>query len=940
MAENPFAHLEENNPFKDLEPENPFAKLEQKPTFSDEFFESANKTVQAIGQVYPMLELGATAISGAVAMPVSGLVGLGAAGLSAVGVDVDPTKAIEKTQDVLTFQPVSDLGQHLVQSAFYPLEVLDEISTNIADKAFDSTMEVEPAIAPAVGTAVKTGIEALPAVAVPAMKKAKATVQGRPVKETFIEGVTGENVTQFLDADLDNVRVGNKSLNINFEKIDSPENVKAAIQEVGTIFEGQINDARRGVITNTQTKKLADQLGMTTDQLLKRRKGQAFNAEQAYAARTILVDSANELVELATKARGGAKEDMVKFMAHFERHKAIQEQVSGLTAEAGRALQQFQIQAKTDKAKLTALEDIIDASGGARNIDDLAKMVTELDSHQKLNKFNREVKVSDILMEAWINSLLSGPKTHAVNVTSNSLVALWTVPEQLVAAGMSRLRPGSEKIYLSETPARLYGMVEGGREGFLAASKTWLRGTPSDLVAKIETPKGYNVIPGLAGDIIRLPGRALLTEDEFFKTMGYYMELNSLAMRQATKEGLTGRARAERIVEIKRNPPEDISLAAIDAARYQTFTKPLGPMGKAIQQFTNSHPGWKLLVPFVRTPTNIIKFYGERSPLGLFSQEIRKDLKDPGPKGDIARARMAMGTVISTVVAKMASEGHITGGGPQEPSARAAYYAAGKQPYSIRLGDTYYSLSRLEPLGMIFGVSADFAEISGYATEAEADEIAAAITLSVTKNLTSKTWLKGFSDFVQASTDPGRYLEKFVHGYAGTLIPTGVAQLNQLNDPVLRRADTLIEKIKSRIPGYSKDLLPKRNIWGDPIILEGGLGPDLISPVYVSTEKRDRTTDEVIRLELSISPPRKKIGSVELDPRLHDELSVIQGKNLKRALDNIILSPNYSKMTDGVKQKVLETAIQTLRRTSEIQFFQRHPEILTEIQLEKIKALQ
>lgn len=889
------------------------------------------RTLSAYGKIYPVLEAAGTIATGMLATPIAGVAGIGAAVAEAFGADVHATDVIHDVQRRLTYKPYSDDGTYLLNSFMLPFEALDEFNQGIADRAFEATDS------PIVGAATKVAADLVPAVAgakgLQAITKPKSleVPAGKPAKpETFIEKASDEQISQFLDAELDNVKVGNKSININFDRIDSGDNVKAAISEVGSLFEGKISEARREVITNSQTIKLADQLGMTPEQLISRRKGQAFNAEEAFAARTMLVSSAEHLVSLAEKVKFGGKEDLVKFQEHFERHSAIQKQVSALTAEAGRALQQFRIKAKSDKAKVQALDEMITSHGGRGKIEDLAGMISELDSHQKINTLVREAKVSDYFLEAWINALLSGPQTHAVNMTSNGLVATWTIPEQLIASGLSKLRKGDEKVFAGEALQKLYGMVEGGREGLIAAKNTWLKGEPSDLMTKIETPKNYDVIPGIAGDIIRLPGRALLTEDEFFKTMGYTMELNARAFRQAKSEGLKGRKLAERVTELKRNPSEEIELAAIDAARYQTFTKPLGPTGQAVQSFSNAHPAFKLLMPFIRTPTNIIKFFGERSPLGLISKEVRKDLLDKGPKGDIARARMAMGTTVSSIVAKMAAEGLITGGGPQNPDARATKYATGWQPYSVKIGDTYHAYSRLEPLGMLFGTAADFAEISGYADQKEADEIAAAITLSVARNLTSKTWLKGVSDFIEATNDPQRYGEKFVQGYMGTLIPTGVAQLARNQDPVLRRTDDVLGKIKSRIPGYSKDLLPKRNVWGDPIVLEGGLGPDLISPVYVSRDKQDKTTDELVRLEVNMKKPGQKIGPVDLTPELHDELIVLTGKNTKKILDIFVKQDGYDPLPDGLKAEILSNLMSDAKKQSKLVFLSKHPELITQ----------
>src|SRR3546814_6640956 len=70
---------------------------------------------------------------------------------------------------------------------------------------------------------------------------------------------------------------------------------------------------------------------MTADDLLRRRQGQALNAEQALAARQLVSKSGNELVNLAKRVKGGSDEDLAAFRQAWVRHVAIQEQVSGMT---------------------------------------------------------------------------------------------------------------------------------------------------------------------------------------------------------------------------------------------------------------------------------------------------------------------------------------------------------------------------------------------------------------------------------------------------------------------------------------------------------------------------------------------------------------------------------------------------------------------------------
>lgn len=55
-----------------------------------------------------------------------------------------------------------------------------------------------------------------------------------------------------------------------------------------------------------------------------------------------------------------------------------------------------------------------------------------------------------------------------------------------------------------------------------------------------------------------MPTRAMIAEDAFFKGIIENSELNRLAYRQATKEGLKGQAFKDRIVDLLSSPTEQM----------------------------------------------------------------------------------------------------------------------------------------------------------------------------------------------------------------------------------------------------------------------------------------------------------------------------------------------------------------------------------------------
>lgn len=800
-----------------------------------------------------------------------------------------------------------------------------------------------------------------------------------------------KKVDQFLSTDISDLP--EKAININFARIESPDDIKKVITKTANIFMPEIQEARRGVRSMELTEKVADTMGLSVEQLLKRRKGEVFNAETAVAARKMLVSSAQRLNELAQKVslREASDIDKFAFQKQLSLHYAIQAEVSGMTTEAGRALQSFNIIAKESKGALKQIDETMrrlnnaafkdPATGKQMRPEDVADLILSIDSVEGISTFARQVRKAnsfDMITEAWINGLLSGPQTHAVNTMSNALVALWQVPERVLASSIGKVMPGKQEIKSAEALYQSFGLIEGFKDGLKAFTKNIITGDEPDQFTKMDLPRrraisaqNFNVESGsiaaraidLIGEGIRIPTRFLGAEDAFFKSVGYRMELNARAFRQASEEGLKGPAMAKRIKEIIADPPDDISLAAVDAANYQTFTRELGEGGQAGMKFLNKFPALRFVVPFVRTPANIIKFAGERTPLAFASKNVRAEIMAGGARRDLALAKISAGSMIMATMATLTAEGKITGGGPEDFNLKAIKRNTGWQPYSIKVGDKYYAYNRLEPMGMLFGIAADTAEIIGQVGEEEAGDLATAGAMAFVKNVTSKTWLRGVSEAISALDSPERYGQRFLQNYAKSLVPTGVAQIERISDPVLRERYSekgfwfeTYNSIKERVPGWSKTLPPRRNLWGEPIIPEGGLGPDIISPIYTSTVKESPIDEELIRLKAGIGKP-KKIQSIHgepiaLMPKEYDRILILMntiklpqtGKNLKNTLDHLVTKDlQYRSMNDDMKEDMIRDYILQAKSMAQEALYNESKELrslIDELQLQRMMSLQ
>lgn len=715
--------------------------------------------------------------------------------------------------------------------------------------------------------------------------------------------------------------LGGRAGNIALDKLETRGDIRRALTNTEAMF-GGFDAARRGKISHEETAALADDLGMRADDLLARRQGQALNAEQALAARRILAKSGDELVALASKAKGGSDADLAAFQRAMVRHAAIQEQVTGATAEAGRALSQFKVAARSKDHHEAIMRALIDGAGGRDSLEETAARIIELQKVPgALNKFALDaVKPTwrDKAVELYYNSLLSSPATHAVNILSNALTSALQLPEQMTAVALGAFRAGSvDRVMASEIGPRAVGLMQGAMEGLRAARLTFKTGKVPDHVSKVEAAM-QEAIPGKLGHVLRTPTRALSAEDEFFKAIARRSELAALAVRKANAEGLRGEAKIKRIAELNANPDAAMMERALDYARYLTFQRPVGPVAGAVLQATRSMPWLKLIAPFVRTPTNILKFATERSPLAPLLKEVRADFKAGGAKRDVAIARMTLGSGLGLVVTELARDGKITGKGPADDNARKALMADGWQPYSIKIGDRYYSYQRLDPLATTLGVAADYVDLQSAMTDAQREKIGSLVAASIVSNLSDKTWLSGLSDAVSAIHDPMRFGPQFVNRMVGSVtVPAGMGQLARTLDETPREAKTPLETIRSRIPGLSQGLRPRLDGWGRPVIKEGGAGPDIMSPVYVSTRRMEPINKEALRLNLKLSDPARTLADGN---RLeNDEFHAYKmeaGKLLLEKFEPLIASPQWQAMSRGAQVRKFETLRKEARRSA------------------------
>jgi len=757
--------------------------------------------------------------------------------------------------------------------------------------------------------------------------------------------------------------------NINLTKINEPDEIKNVINKIAT-DNNSFLDARRNVVKfgskGENLEALARDLGLSDATLFKRKVGQAFNSEQAYAARILFDEAISEAYDLAKIAKdvNASQVDLINFQVAMARAAAIQEQIAGITAEAGRALRSFResvgpASGKNPKERDKLIKEFVALKGGDDVIKDIANKMSLLDDPAALAKFTRDQykpTFLDYIQEFWINALLSSPSTHIVNTLSNTLVAGLTPIEYITAAAIGKVRGGENIVTFGEAGARVLGTLYGTIDGLRAAGRAIVTGEAVDPLTKLELNR-QETIPGILGRIVRLPGTALVAEDAFFKSIGYRQELWGRAFRQSQKEK-KGLARA---YEIMRNPEElapDVHIDAIDAGRYQTFTNPLGTGGQAFQKIVQRYPALRFITPFIRTPVNIVNYAFERTPAGLLGERYKRAIQQGGEVADLQRAKLAVGAAIGSSVLYYANSGLITGRGPTDSREKSILMETGWQPYSLRIGDKYYSYNRFEPVGILFGITADMSDIGKYVDRqltaeenVELGKLMSMLAASFSENITNKTFLTGLSDTIEMINDPDRYGEATIQRFVSSFVPTFTYYERKADDPVIRDVQTFGDSFVNRFPEIvgttgartSVDLPSKRNVFGEIRTFTPTFDPlgGRYSPVRVSTVTDDVVFNEFVNLGYTPPFPKRTIGNVKLTPQQYETLLANQQiLQTKQIIARLVTSPGYNRLTTSAKQDAIAKIFRTNQEKARQMLQGQYPEIVQKEIQETIEAIQ
>jgi ribulose bisphosphate carboxylase small subunit len=830
---------------------------------------------------------------------------------------------------------------------------------------------------------------------------------------------------------------------LNTKSFLNSAEVLKTIDDVSERFDDVTKDyLENDVLKNQTAEELATLLSRNKEEVLKALPKEAAAAKNAtvrmLASKQVLQELAFTLKETSeqyvkkfgrdTKAwTKQAKED-VALQSEIIRKTviALKDQIRG----AARTTQAGRIKVARSEGKVLDIEKMVDIIQNFRgDSTTIANLIKDAPLEEVINSVakTRYQRTIEAFNSLYINSLLSGVFTQAINMKSGIYEAFIRPLEQ-IGGGLARADVRSIRLGFAQYQGMMMSFGDTIKATGLALKQgdailDPLARTQDNLEivgGKAVRPisganLGFDGAAGTAidwiGNVIELPSRLLMTGDELLKQMNYRGRLFTNALDNTMERGLSisskeGKENIKRIFDegfdkngSANTKDNSINTKTLDYAREATYTNSLKggsylDWGSKIQTFLNNSPEFRFMAPFIRTPTNLWRHFGNRIPgFGLLTKQNR-NLWNSGDRRARAEVigRQFMGMAYAGYGLHLATEDiadkdgklypKITGNGPSNFQVKKTWLSMGWQPYSIAQKNedgsiTYKQYNRMDPRFYILGIVADLKENLININDQQKEDIFSSAALTVFRNASNKTYLRGLSDAMELIANPTENsFSKFFGGVVGNAIPYASLR-NQgipgILDPETESYETrgFLDRIIARSGLGEKYLEPRRDILtGEPIEKTPSslyLNPDGVAsfsfwfqgPSLVGRKidvKNNPVAFEIARLRVPLGEPQKiKYKTVDLteykkgDQSAYDYMMEnigkvkIEGKTLTEYLQKTFDSNNYQSLqegnteNDGGKEVYIKKIFKGFKDKAYYEMLKEYPEVKDAIEAAQIK---
>jgi hypothetical protein len=701
---------------------------------------------------------------------------------------------------------------------------------------------------------------------------------------------------------------------INFNRMQTEDDVKQVIALIADKYAPVIK-AEIGVHRDEAIKALATRTGMTTEQLLT--KTGPLSDSEVLASRMLLDTAAKTIRDLAYKAAqpGSSVADQWNFRVMEGQFLAITKHVLKSRAESARSLRAWGIPVGSGDDYLETARKLMAQNSrlpyGGDNVGQVNRKMAEytytlLATNEgaypefvKRTAGTYGALTLDMARESFQMSYLWGLRTHVRNMLGNTAMLATQIADNYTAAKIGnllgtayddRIDPREAIAMLHATVTHIHtaaahagrSVVKGGGAANLMGGTSQMEwgGTHAPKISSQHVSATLGHTPQQAeefansafgrfldyalGPTIRGPGYALQLGDEFFKSLGFEAHLSAGLTREVYgKQGLKGAEALQKMAQLYADRPKEIVEEAIQKTLEGVFQNQPGNIGQTLMKLRDSgtlNP-MVLVLPYLRTPINVLGQTIAHSPLAPFQGQWREAYHAGGASRDLALAKLANGIIGFTVAMNLAAGGMVTGPSPSNLAMRETYQRLGILPNALHVDGKYIDLFQIEPYGGLFSIAGGIADLM-YTKEMDKedlDSISEIMTSAIglmTRGPLDKSFLMSLAQVAGALQDNERRTDAMVpvwRSIATGLLPmsSAMGMVNEMIDPNAPRkqvVDGAYEGVIEKIRGLRDKLPDAVDAWGDhvmpPQMFDGAIGSrvGVAVPIRMS-EKKDNPVD-------------------------------------------------------------------------------------------------
>jgi len=339
---------------------------------------------------------------------------------------------------------------------------------------------------------------------------------------------------------------------------------------------------------------------------------------------------------------------------------------------------------------------------------------------------------------------------------------------------------------------------------------------------------------------------------------------------QAEEEGLSKVAKRRRIYELmEESRPQEIKEQSYGFAAKGTFNHEtegtLGALTNALSGMLNAvnikgvQP-LRYVIPFTRIITNVVNNTLDYTPIGLvraargvrgfktfeksqLTKSAFKELTTEERKTLIAKAAIGITLTAALQALHIAGVIVITGGGPDDEDKKRQLRESGWQPYSVKVGDKWYSY-QYTPLVFMLGYLGNMNDADKYLDDNE-DTFGKRVQLATSRiggQVVYMTWINSASTFMGALAEPdpeqqSKKLQYSLAGMARGFVPFS-GFINQSSEAVQKIYNMPQKQVNNAWQGLIQNVPIARNSLNDKI---NALGEPIVRDidVFISTETND-----------------------------------------------------------------------------------------------------